>query len=384
MEQKMPKKPATKSRTARKEPADVSAKKAAPAKIPVSGPVTFEQAQTLARKRLGVPGTPASTRRKRALAATAGAGAAGEFPIRTASVRLEQQASLKDELARREAEYLETYKIMATRGTRRAAPHPSRGRKALATVGLVAVPLRVVAEGDSWFNFPLPGHGGGVIDRLQRKLEVPILNLAKAGDEVRYMLGVTERRGLVEKLSTAVSQGVPWDVLLFSGGGNDIVGDPMALWVRDWRTGAPLDELFDRRRFSHALGLVRAGYDEVIALRDKLSPQTHLIFHSYDFPVPDGRKACLFGPWLKPAFDDRGFPDLSSRYEVVRAMLSMFAGELAGMAAMRKVTVINLQGTLKPDKASWHDELHPSSSGFDVVTEVFADEIRKLFPSQVA
>ncbi|MFM1990362.1 MAG: hypothetical protein RJA99_3319 [Pseudomonadota bacterium] len=373
----MPKK--TTSGTARK--ASTPPGSQAPGKAASAGPVTLEEAVALARAQPGAPAAPAPARRRRALAA---AGDAVPFPARTGSVRQEQQAALDDELARRETEYRRTMEIMAARGARRTAARKGAGRKSLGAAGASFAPLRVVAEGDSWFDFPLPGHGGGIIPRLESRLGVPILNLAKAGDEVRLMLGLKERRSLVEKLTTAVDEGTPWDLLLFSGGGNDIVGDPMALWVRDWRAGAPLDELFDRRRFSHALGLIRAGYDEIIALRDRISPETHLMFHSYDFAVPDGREACFFGPWLQPAFIYRGFPDDGSRHEVVRAMLSMFAGELAGLAAVRKVTVLNLQGTLKPDKASWHDELHPSKAGFDRVTDVFAVEIRKLFPSRVA
>ena len=48
-------------------------------------------------------------------------------------------------------------------------------------------------RGDSWFDYPVPFFGGGIIPRLENRLGVPILNLAKAGDEVRYMLGVEER-----------------------------------------------------------------------------------------------------------------------------------------------------------------------------------------------
>ena len=46
------------------------------------------------------------------------------------------------------------------------------------------------------------------------------------------MLGVEERAILTEHLTNGCPAGGPWDVLLFSGGGNDIVGNPMALWVR--------------------------------------------------------------------------------------------------------------------------------------------------------
>ena len=59
---------------------------------------------------------------------------------------------------------------------------------------------------------------------------------------------------------------------------------------------------------------MRAGYEDLIGLRDSLSPQTRLFFHGYDFAIPDGRGICHLGPWLKPTFDLRGFPTLASRF----------------------------------------------------------------------
>ena len=67
--------------------------------------------------------------------------------------------------------------------------------------------------------------------------------------------------------------------------------------------------LIHQPRFDAALALVRAGYEDLIALRDQLSPTTHLVFHGYDFAIPDGRGICHLGPWLKPTFDLRKFPN---------------------------------------------------------------------------
>ena len=174
------------------------------------------------------------------------------------------------------------------------------------------------------------------------------------------MLGVEERALLVEHLREGCPAGGAWDVLLFSGGGNDIVGTPMALWIKDWDPAvAPADHLH-RARFDAALDLVRAGYEDVIALRDTLSPGTHLIFHCYDLAIPDGRGICHLGPWLKPTFDLRGFPTLAARCDATNAMLQRFRDLLPSLAATsRDATFIDSQGTLAPQKSSWHNELSP-------------------------
>lgn len=246
-----------------------------------------------------------------------------------------------------------------------------------------AGPLQILAEGDSWFDYPA-FLKGGLVPRIERRLGLPILSLAKAGDEVRYMMGVADRKLLAQHLHDGSPAGGAWDLLLFSGGGNDIVDNPMALWVREFAAGRPAAELLNRPRFDAALAMVRAGYEDLIALRDRHSPGTHLLFHGYDFAIPDGRGICHMGPWLKPSFDLRGFPDRASAFGVVRVMLSAFAAMLETLtAASPRVSVVRGQGTLEPVPGSWHNELHPSKEGFDRHAELFLAEIRRLFPGRV-
>jgi hypothetical protein len=340
----------------------------------VGGPVTLEEARALAR----------AAQPKRALRR-----AAARPPATPASVGEERErlaAEQRVERERRIREYKATMEIMKRRGTRRAAPKgAAKGRRRAPGAPAAGFqPLQVFAEGDSWFDYPPFLFKGGIIPRLESRLGVPILNLAKAGDEVRFMLGVEQRLRLTELLTEGCPAGGPWDVLLFSGGGNDIVDNPMALWVRDWDPGIPPAAHLNQPRFDIALGLVRAGYEDLITLRDKLSPGTHLVFHGYDFAIPDGRGICHLGPWLKPTFDLRGFPTRAAAFAVVEAMLKQFAAMLTTLAAHPKVTFINGQGTLAPNPSAWHNELHPNREGFDKFADLFTAQLRVLFPGRVS
>ena len=49
----------------------------------------------------------------------------------------------------------------------------------------------------------------GMPAKVRREIGVPILNLAKAGDEVRYMLGVEERTVLTQQLTAGSPAGGP-------------------------------------------------------------------------------------------------------------------------------------------------------------------------------
>jgi len=224
-----------------------------------------------------------------------------------------------------------------------------------------------------------------VIARLEKRLGVPILNLAKAGDEVRFMLGVEQRAQIVKRLTKGCPAGGPWDLLLFSGGGNDIVDNPMMLWVNDYSPNTAPNRLLNKQSFAHALGLLQAGYEQLIEVRDRISPTTHLVFHAYDYAIPDGRGVCTFGPWLEPTFDARKFPKaLKLRFEVVKEMLTQFARLLHTLASNHNdVTFINGQGTLPEKTDWWHNELHPSTKGFDMHAELFHLKIKALFQGRV-
>ena len=349
---------------------------------PPGGPVTLAQAKALAAST-----APPSSLRRRGTVRRAAA-APKVTPASLGQQRQELKKLCREERDRRTREYQATMKILKARGVNGLTPAPTAGpgtrRRAPGPGAARPQPLQILAEGDSWFEYPAHFFGG-IIPRVEKLVGVPILNLAKAGDEVRFMLGVEEREILSNRLKAGSPAGGPWDVLLFSGGGNDIVDNPMALWIRDFNRSTPAADHIIQHRFDAALALVRAGYEDLIAFRDSLSPQTHLIFHAYDFAIPDGRGVCFLGPWLKPAFDSHGFPKTGGvSQEVVKEMLSQFAVMLRDLETRHpRVTTINAQGTLAPVKASWHNELHPSRAGFDEFARIFHERLKALFPGRV-
>jgi hypothetical protein len=125
------------------------------------------------------------------------------------------------------------------------------------------------------------------------------------------------------------------------------------LWIKDFDANLPPEGQIDQDRLNAAFALVQAGYEDLIGLRNRLSPNTHLFFHGYDFAIPDGRGVCFFGPWLKPTFDLRGFPNLKWRFAVTKILLQQFASLLHSLeSSYLNVTFINGQGTLVPERRS--------------------------------
>lgn len=298
--------------------------------------------------------------------------------------RLHEQQ--EEERRQRMAEYDAVMRLLETHGVKGLqgpAPRPGIRRSAGAGGGGTA-PLRLLAEGDSWFDYPPFLSKGGVIKRVSKRIGLPILNLAKAGDEVRFMLGVEQREKITELLRDGVSSGKPWDVMLFSGGGNDIVDKPMALWIREYQAGKAPKALIHQPRFDQIMGVVKAGYEDLVAIRDRHSPATWLCFHGYDFAIPGLGGICGYGPWLSPTFKLHGYPEGQVRNAVVKEMLLQHAAMLAGLEnAHRRVKYVQTQGTLAPQASSWHNELHPSTDGFDKIAGVFHAGLKSLFPGRV-
>lgn len=232
-------------------------------------------------------------------------------------------------------------------------------------------PLSVIAEGDSWFRYII---GKAVIYYLEKELKTNILNLAYPGDEVREMLTGKQKARLERELKRGPSKRKKYDIFIFSGGGNDLVGkDRFYKWLHDYEKGMTAKQVLNRAALKTAFDNLAIGYNEVIRIRDKYSPSTQIIFHGYDFSIPDGRGVCGKGPWLQPGLKQRKVP-LKLRHDVVKEFMrefDQFLGKITKNSEL--VKVIPTQGTLT--KMQWANELHPTKTGFKKIAELFKMEI---------
>ena len=226
--------------------------------------------------------------------------------------------------------------------------------------------LRLFAEGDSWFQFPLLRRD--VVDHLSA--DFAVYCTSAAGDTLENMTS-----GLEDTLQL-IGAHRP-DAFLFSGGGNDIAGDELGGFLRAASAAAKpedlISEAFDQflRRLSSRL----LHYFNGISRR---YPKLPILCHGYDWPYPRAG-----GRWLFPAFEERGIP-AELRMNTLRLMIDRYYETLAVVAdsARGPVTVVDCRGAVG-DESEWFDELHPWDGGYGRVAARFTEALHHLSPAEV-
>jgi len=247
--------------------------------------------------------------------------------------------------------------------------------------------LNLFADGDSWFDYPLPLDGRNDVIRSIGKHGTPqplILNLAHYGDEARDLLGVKRRQRIINNLKDP--ENGTFDAILFSGGGNDTVGEQFCLWIKEHEPGMTPDQAINEPRLEAVLGVVRSAYEDLIAIRDQIVPDCYIFIHAYDFAIPNSDGGIcdgLIGPWLDPSLRYRDWTNTAEATGVVRVFLLRFHDLLENIAGAHKnVILVKTQGTLDP-QTDWANELHPTPEGFDKIGAKFVEALQEVFQGRI-
>ena len=264
----------------------------------------------------------------------------------------------------------------------------------------------VVAEGDSWFQFPKIKKGAlslgnpvkDLIEHLMDRPDLCLETLAAGGDWLSNML---KSRQYVSALSK-----VEPDVFLFSGGGNDMLGSErvgnMVMHVR--RVPPALDPVparllaarqagdlahrshFDEVRFEAGLGVLSVDFFRFLNLvlvqyllflwslrqASRFSGMA-IITQGYDFVIPKSKSDASWlsaprqrlvnngsnsGKWLWGPMEKKGLSD-DLKQNALYAMVQEYNELLVGIVTsglFDPIFHIDSRGLAKPD--DWFDEIH--------------------------
>jgi hypothetical protein len=249
---------------------------------------------------------------------------------------------------------------------------------------LEAVPSRVgiLTEGDSWFALPLPGRPS-VVDVLIKQLgsKAAWRRLEKSGDESRIMLAGEQWEKLQKEFTQPRAR---FDAILFSGGGNDIVGRSLLPLLKAREPWMSWQDCIQEERLKQRLAQIEGAYRELIALRDDYHPNAWIFTHDYDHAIPGDKPIRLgpfkVGPWMKPYLEAKGITSPSDQRQIIRSLLERFALVLQGLEqTTARFHHFRTQGTL--DDTEWGDEIHPNKVGFEKIAARFRTALAEEFPS---
>jgi hypothetical protein len=258
---------------------------------------------------------------------------------------------------------------------------------------------RLLADGDSWFDYPL---GQDVLDYLNNFFRHPVTKLARAGSTLNELVygpgdilqsdpdqGTTRLTEVVRKLREVEHQPKKqFHAFLFSGGGNDIAGPEFFSFVNHAASNLqnPNAEVL-RGVVSETFQKAYEDMIDVLLAEARREGITLPIFvHGYDYPWPDGRGAValgIAGPWFDSTFKKKGYPfqnhneqQLLNRRTILNHFIDGFDAMLDSVVAKYAGIVhkVRLIGTL-PNIEQWANELHPTNPGFLAIAWKFNNEL---------
>jgi hypothetical protein len=286
----------------------------------------------------------------------------------------------------------------------------------------------ILAEGDSWFNYPVIL--SDVIDWIGMEDNMAVYSLASGGD---WLLNMLTARKYVEELSVLHP-----DVFLISGGGNDLVGRNRIAAIVDPRGKS---EEFDKSDFARVLmkkvdesPIVPVDRDKFIDGARYLSKDFFallMFFHlqyyflmngilcggkrdpekskfkgikvitqGYDYALPSHklgwgfnllraykpiiRKFLGHGSWLKTPFQLRGINDKITQENIIYAMIYLFnemmiyTGDIFCRIPGLEASVFHIDSRGSVGREGWTDELHPLPEHFRNTGRAFIDCINGI------
>ncbi|HLK30749.1 MAG TPA: hypothetical protein VKT28_19385 [Puia sp.] len=273
----------------------------------------------------------------------------------------------------------------------------------------------ILAEGDSWFNYPIILTD--IIDRISMEKNFAVYSLASGGD---WLLNMLTGRHYVEELSILHP-----DVFLISGGGNDLVGSRRLAAVLESKPGDEyLHSSWAQQLIENADGkfipLNRDDFNEGVRYLSKdffaLLMFFHLQYYSlihgilksgkflniqiitqgYDYPIPSSkigglkiwrwyipfvRKFLGHSSWLSTPMKIRGITNEDLQRKILYSIIYLF-NEMAiqlGASINEEFpdSVFHIDSRGSVGNGGWTDELHARPEHFLRTGEVFANCINK-------
>lgn len=211
-------------------------------------------------------------------------------------------------------------------------------------------PVRIVAEGDSWFQYPFLLHDA--IDHLMDDSQLAVLCFSEAGDILSNMTAKGE-------FYPALQRETP-SYFLISGGGNDMVdGQGLRALLPRYAPDRKAKGYLASAGWGNFRNRIGQQYSSLFKRVLQQNPNIRIVCHGYDHPIPAD------GPWLGRPMRDIDIVDPALQRDIAHLLVDDINAVLSAVAknAGKQVRYVNCRGSVDPAKG-WHDEFHPTSTDF--------------------
>jgi lysophospholipase L1-like esterase len=220
--------------------------------------------------------------------------------------------------------------------------------------------MRIVAEGDSWFQYPFV-----LTDIVDHLLETfAIRCVSSAGDTLADLLASKDSE-LLPVIAEEQAR-----ICILSVGGNDLIGEGVLLGrIRDYHPDLNPAAYFNEA-FDHALSAFAELLGQYAGRIFERCPEVRVLIHSYDYVIPAGQR------WLGQPMRARGIIDPALQREIARSLIDRFHSAMAQVAERvgpERLVLVDCRGAVPEDE--WYDELHPNEAGFARIADRFRQRL---------
>ena len=237
----------------------------------------------------------------------------------------------------------------------------------------------IISEGDSWFSFPVHANTIDDLDEMAKR-KISLLRLEASGDKALRIIGGSQKAQLAKFL-----QLYPVNALLFSGGGNDVVGEDLLPLLNHWQAGMTWQDCINETTTKGRFDRLRSAYLDLVHLRNENRPDCRIYIHGYDWAIPSGKGAVLWGikvgPWMKKYFVQKFINDPAMQRAIIHELLRRFNEMLDGIAQdPQNLNVVRVETSVTLAENEWNDELNPTRNGFKKIAAKFREKLKLQFP----
>jgi hypothetical protein len=247
---------------------------------------------------------------------------------------------------------------------------------------------RALTLGDSWFQYPLRRYAD-----IQRRIDTRFANKLLCLDDSNPGRDADETSALKDRWHRLAGYlegeiGKPFNLMLVSLGGNDVIGKDFARHLKKpqdppvgttWPWNDAIPEVARRylklKPLAETFDAVRSAYLDLIAIRKAaFATGSSIVTHTYANVTPSNEPYTFVGfkagPWLWKPMVDHGLIDPAAQRVLSGWLLESFWKLLVDVKRTTQNFVILDSRLQLPDYDGWWDnEIHPRGKGFELLVE---------------